>query len=336
MRSSQGPRGSEARSGDSARDSLATGQGRGRRRRRRLLRVATAVVVTLLVMDLVSSLFYRTDATMSVVRSGPPGESARTLIVFPGYAGDCHSVFDALKPGLDASWALVVLCYADRGIDDDQVFSLLRGDVESAPVGSVSILAGSMGGMVAVTFLDRLARSSTGSPLLAELFLDTVPSDSSFVKRPEFAFRLAHYYRGGMIASLWWRLINSLPAAPDQSALEPTASLDNVERGDRYYRQIGLPTLTSQAQYIDEFRLASIPDFQKAVSSAVFIKAANSEQDPLVDVRGSIGTWLARLPTMRVVEIASRRGDWHIPWTRRPSEVLSVVLQSGSATTQVG
>lgn len=327
MRLSQWPRWREAaHSVDSAHESSQTNNHRMRRGRRPLVAGTAAVLIALLVTDLVSSVFYRTDTTMSVIRSGPPGESPRTLLVFPGYLGDCQSTFDAFSPSLDATWTLVVLCYAERGIDDDQVFSLLRSDVESAPLGSVSILAGSMGGMVAVTFLDRLARESTESRPQVELFLDTVPSNNSLVKRPQLAFCVAHFYRGGVVASFWWRLINTSDDNLDYSALEPNADIDIVERGNQYFRRIGMASLTSQAQYIDEFELAAMHDFQRVVSSAVFIKATHSERDPLVKVGSSIDMWLTRLTDMRVTELASRQGDWHIPWTLRPQEVLGVII----------
>lgn len=285
--------------------------------------VALAVVATLLAVDLLTSLFYRTDTTMSISRSGPQGGSDHTLVVFPGYAGDCDSVSQALGPHLPQSWNLVVLCYAERGVDDDQVFALIGAEIEGAPAGSVSILAGSMGGMIAARFLDRLARSGQDTDLEVRLFLDTSPPDSIYLKRPESLLKLTHWYRGGALTSFLWWIANR---SSDHSALEPGASLEVVEDGDRYFRQIGMPALTSQAQYIDSFRLADAPYFQSLVSHAVFIKAANAADDPLVEVDRSIEAWRIRLPGLQTVELTSRQGDWHVPWNLRPKEVVSVVL----------
>lgn len=291
---------------------------------KRAIRLLLAVLVALgllVTVDAITGAFYRTSTEMSVIRTGPETAS-RTLLVFPGYAGDCHSISAAFAPRLTPSWQMVVLCYSERGIDDDQVLMLLRPYIENLPPGSVSVLAGSMGAMVAVNFLDRLARSDPNLRPELGLFLDDSPPDRSYVKASSL-LPLSTWYRGGALSSGIWYLANG---SLDHSALEAGASLDVVRRGDLYYREIGLPALSSQANYIYEFRLEDHLRFGDLVRSATFIRAGKGGEDPMINVDGSIEAWSQRLPELRVSKLTSREGSWHVPWTLRPQEVLTVVL----------
>lgn len=292
---------------------------------RKAIRFLLAVLIVfalLLTVDTTSGFFYRTSTQMSVATTSPEGIASRTLLVFPGYAGDCHSISTAFAPRLIPGWQMVVLCYPEREIDDDQVFDLLRRYVEEAPQGSVTILAGSMGGMVAVNFLDRLARTNSNLRPDVRLLLDTSPPDRAFVKMSSF-LPMSAWYRGGPISSAIWYIGN---VSMDHSALEPGASLDIVRQGDRYFREIGMPALASQANYINEFRLDDHLHFRDLLATATFITAGEGGEDPMIKVSTSIEAWRKRLPELRVSTLNSREGSWHVPWTLRPQEVLTVVM----------
>lgn len=289
----------------------------------RTLRLVLAVILSLVLVDSLSGLFYRTNTAVSVVRTGPTTGAVHTLLVFPGYAADCHSISDAFRRNLDSQWKMVVVCYPERGIDDTQIFMALRGDIESAAPGQVSILAGSMGGMVAVTFLERLRQSDPAMLAEVSLFLDTSPADRTLIKVPPGALWLSHWYRGGVLSSLVWYITDG---SPDRPTLEPGASLETVEMGDTFNREIGMPALTSQAQYIDDFRLANLTSYSGIVGSATFIEANSPDLDPMVWVAESVSEWRGQMPELRVRTLESRVGNWHIPWTQRPEEVLDVVL----------
>lgn len=281
--------------------------------------VSVALVFSI---DLITGAYWHTSTQMSVVRTKSGINPSHTLIVFPGFAGDCQSISDAFGPHLMPDWQMVVLCYPDRDIDDAQVFDLLRPVVEAAPRGSVSILAGSMGAMVSVKFLDSLARSSPGFRPDLRLILDDSPADQSLV-RMSWILPLSTWYRGGVLSSAIWY---ALHGSRDHSSMESGASLDVVERGDLYFQEIGIPALASQGFYIYDFRLDDHSEFKNLLRSATFVKAGGGGQDPLVDVDASIAAWAARLPQLRVVTLVSRHGDWHVPWTSRPREILTVVL----------
>lgn len=292
---------------------------------RKAVRFLLAVLVAfalLLAVDAITGMFYRTSTKMSVATTSPQGVPSHTLLVFPGYAGDCHSISSAFGPRLLPGWQMVVLCYPEREIDDDQVFSLLRTYVEEAPQGTVSMLAGSMGAMVAVNFLDRLARTNSNFRPDVRLLLDDSPPDRAFVKMSSF-LPMSTWYRGGVISSAIWYIANG---SLDHSALEAGASLDIVQQGDRYYREIGMQALASQANYIYDFRLDDHLHFRDLLASATFITAGKGGEDPMINVGASIEAWRERLPELRVSTLNSREGSWHVPWTLRPQEILTVVL----------
>ncbi len=254
------------------------------------------------------------------IGSGDPDSDL--LIVFPGHGADGASIARAFEPIVDPAWTVIVVCFAERGVDDAAILGRLQPHVESRPPGRVRVLAGSMGGMVAATFLDGYARSHPDAAPV-DLFLDTCPWDRSAVKVPRPLLGLSRWYQGGRISSEVWALVPRVGAGPE---LEPDADVDAVRLSAQHNRRIGTPALFSEASYIDRFRLRGRNQLPDAAGSATYIRATESHRDALIDVAASIRGWGRVFPDLRTVTLASRAGKWHIPWMERPREVLAVVL----------
>lgn len=301
-----------------------------RRLPRRLWVVARAVALTLialLVTDLASGLVYRTstDASLLVTESRS-GRTNELLVVFGGYASDCTSISMAFGPELDDLTALAVLCYPERGIDDDQVANLVMEQVRELQPKHLRVLGGSLGGLVAVRFLARYSASpeeSRTGPVV--LVLDTAPSDSDTVRRPSWMFTLCDWYRGGVVSSGVWHVVSGLGRHP---AAEPGADPEPIRQGNRANANIGVPALTSQAAYLASFRASEISSISGVVERVTYIEGNPSEADPLINVKSAIATWSRALPNLTVHELPERNGEWHVPWTYRPAETLAAVMSA--------
>ncbi len=279
-------------------------------------------VAALLALDALTSRAYRIRTEGALVVTGSGDAASDLLIVFPGHGADGDSIARAFEPIVDPSWTVIVVCFAERGVDDAAILERLLPHVESRAQGKVRVLAGSMGGMVAATFLDGYARSHPGAKPV-DLFLDTCPWDRSAVKVPAPVLRLSRWYQGGWISSAVWARVPRAGSGPD---LEPDADVDAVRASAERNRRVGTPALFSEASYIDRFRLHRLSHLSDAVGSTTYIRATESHRDALIDVAASIRGWGRVFPDLRTVTLASRAGKWHIPWMERPREVLAVVL----------
>lgn len=295
-----------------------------RRRARRLALVSLVAVVVLFVVDVLSGLVYRTSADASLNVTDPQsGSTQELLVVFQGYAADCSATANALRPELSPTDAMVVLCYAERGIDDEQVFQLVIRQVERLEPQRIRVLGGSLGGLVAARFLARYGESPAfrtyGEVVLV---LDTAPSGARTVRRPQWLFAVSRWYRGGLISSGIWYLTSGLGSQPEP---QEGASLQVIQEGNRANAIVGMPALTSQAAYIASFDPTEISRITGVVSRVAYLEGDPPEADPMVDVDAAISDWRAAFPDLQVIRIASRLGEWHIPWTYRPKETLDAV-----------
>lgn len=285
---------------------------------------AVLVVVALALADALTGLNYRTSTDASVIVTRPKvGAVNEALIVFPGYASDGTVVSKAFAPYLAKGQAMIVVRYAQREIDDQAVYRLIINQLNALAPHRVRILGGSLGGIVAARFLDRYmdgpARVRFGS---VTLVLDTAPSGSHNIRRPQWVFSLCSWYRGGAISSAIWALISRLGSRP---LPEPGADRAIIEDGNNANAWVGMPTLTTQASYLSSFGFREVSGIHDVVSHAVYLEARSPQDDPLVRVSESIADWRFVLPNLAVSTIATRRGDWHLPWTYRPRETLDAV-----------
>jgi hypothetical protein len=297
--------------------------GRIWRRLRRWSGLAVAAVLTLVVLDSLVGLGYRTGVT-AVVHIVPPrsGRSTETTVVFPGYVMSGDAVARALEPYLPASESLVVVEYAQRGVDMDSIYQDVAAGLGSLAPQRLRIYGASMGGMCAVDFLRRYTRAGAvwGEPVLV---LDTAPSSRRDIRRPDLLFKISRYYRGGPLASaLFAAGVTVAPASPPESGVD-TARVAQSQEADAW---AGTPAFTSQAVYLADF-VAPEPDAVRAVRS-VYLQGVAPENDPLILVPQAIVGWQRSFPTLAVATVAGRDGHWHIPIIERPRETLAAVLSA--------
>ena len=283
----------------------------------------------MLAFDLSSGVAYRTNTEASVVVTDSPETSRsgtdhqRAIVVFPGYAADCHAISDAFTPYLLHNTSLIVVCYAERGVDDQQIYQLVASSLQELSPDAIHILGGSMGGMFATRFLE-IFQSEAGARRVDDmrLILDTSPTSATEIKAPAWVFKASHWYRGGVISSLVWAGLTTLNSEP---VPEAGADRSAIERGNEYNRWIGLPALSSQAEYLANFSLSEITGGSSLLDETVFVETAEPQDDPLIRVDPAIESWRSVFPELAVHTLSSRRGKWHIPWTYRPQEILAVV-----------
>ena len=155
----------------------------------KVLIVVVAVIIGLAATDSLLGLGYHTstasDIHLTHSRSG--NDPQRTIVVFPGFimAGDVLS--RALAPHLEPTDSMLVVEYAQRGVDMDDIYHRVMAQLEDLRPDHLVLYGASMGGMCAKEFLDRYSRDR--KPFgEAVLILDTAPSSAANVKRSPVYF----------------------------------------------------------------------------------------------------------------------------------------------------
>jgi len=248
--------------------------------------------------------------------------STKAVIVFPGYAADCASILDAFTEKISPEWTVIVVCYGEGHIDEALLNKLIVDRLKSLGGKEITFLAGSMGGMVAVQAGAFIRREESVAPHTINLILDTCPADAGDVRVPRTLLSVGRYFSGGSISSLAWDVFRPDAQHPP---LEPGADPDVVRHGDLANRRIGTPTLLGQADYIYTFDLTRFGDLSSTFGRSIFVEAAQSQLDPLVDVSDAYSRWQRSIPGIELISIESRQGPWHIPWTERPNEILQIL-----------
>ncbi|WP_239340685.1 hypothetical protein [Frankia sp. CiP3] len=275
-------------------------------------------VALLIAVDTAAGAFYRTGREASLV-SVPPqsGRLSTLIIVFPGYLMPAAEVGRAFAPHLDPSTGLLLVQYAERGVDPKAIRTTLVPSIRSLRPERIIFYGASMGGMCAHDVLQDT--DDLGIPV--ELVLDTAPASPDDVRRPGWSFAPARAYRGGPIASGIWRLLASLPGTrPDP---EPDADRDAIASARHRTAAAGMPAVTSEADYINGFVLHG-PVRQP--SRVVYLHAANADRDPLIRVDRAMARWRIVYPGLVAEEIPGRHGDWHIPIVERPAETVAAIM----------
>jgi hypothetical protein len=281
-------------------------------------------VCAVLAVDSLAGLAYHTSTDASIIVTWPrTGTVDEALVVFPGYASIGKAVSDAFRPSLNDNQAMVVVGYAQRGVDDQAIYRQVMDELATLAPRRLRILAGSMGGAVATRFLTRYARSADlhrfGKVVLV---LDTAASGPGTAQVPQWIFWVSSWYRGGPVSSAGWALLSGFVAQPMP---EPGANQEIIDEGNDGNAWLGLPALTTQADYLGSFRADEIPAIRSAVLRATYLRANPAQADPLIRVDDAIVAWKTGLPDLTVTTIATRQGSWHLPWTYRPRETLAAV-----------
>jgi len=281
-----------------------------------------ASVTTVLVIDSLAGLAYRTGTAVRVhVVTARAGASTETTVLFPGYIMPGDIVTESLRPHLPSGESLLVVEYAQRGIDMEEIYQAVMTELQKLSPRRLRIYGASMGGMCAADFLARYtaAGAPLGEPVLV---LDTAPSTRADVKRPDILFGVARVYRGGPLTSALWAGATSLGKTPPET--EPGADDRLVNRGHSAGAWAGMPALTSQANFIAD----SVPPAPGSAKAArvVYLQGVRSENDPLIRVAEAIDGWRRSFPSLEVQTVTARDGRWHTPVIERPQETLQALL----------
>lgn len=293
-----------------------------KRRAQRAVLGPLAAAVAFLAADSLLGHGYHESTSASVIVTRPSTPIVdEALVVFPGYASDGDVVSRAFAPYMRDGQAMIVVDYAQRGVDDAAIFRLTMEQVRTLAPRRLRVFGGSMGGVVATRFLARYATSPDRErfgPVV--LVLDTAPAGMDTIKRPHWLFSLSAWYRGGPLTSTGWALLSRFGVRPSP---ELGANHEVIDEGDHRNAWVGVPALTTQAEYLGTFRPDEIPQIRGIVLRGAYLQAASAGDDPLVRVDSAIARWKAGLPTLTIVTIPGRRGSWHLPWTYRPRETLT-------------
>jgi hypothetical protein len=281
-----------------------------------------SAVVVLLVTDSAIGLGYRTSTQAHIyVTASRVKPAHQTLVVFPGYLMPGDILSRAFAPFLEPGEAMMVVGYAERGIDIDDIYTQVMRQVRDIGAPSLRVYGGSLGGMCAVQFLERYRRNAAqyGEPVLV---LDTTPSSASRVKRPRSMFWLASWYRGGPITSGLWALGGQFQSTPDP---EPTANPRLIDAGRHAEAWVGTPALSSQAQYLAAFPMPRANSLVNVAARVTYLRGHGPGTDPLVHLDLAIDDWRLAFPTLTVTTLPGRDVRWHLPLIERPQETMDAI-----------
>jgi pimeloyl-ACP methyl ester carboxylesterase len=285
--------------------------------------VALAVLA---VLDLVSSLFYRTGTTAGVTTmAAESGSTERAFVILPGHTLSGDLVARAFAPYRGAGDAFVAVDYAERGVDPADIYRQVRTALAALQPQHVVVYGPSLGGLVSRALL--AAYAADGMPYgRVDLVLDSGPSQESDVRRPGLFFETACRYPGGMVSTALWGTGSAFATRPDP---EPDADPAQVAAGQSGSAWVGTSAVASQACYIRLASAAGADDDRQAlaavVARAVFLQGTDPQDDPLIDVPRAVDGWRQRLPQLQVVTIATRPAHWHLPIVERPHETMTAM-----------
>jgi hypothetical protein len=291
-----------------------------------LLRIAIGVL-SLIVADVVSGLFYRTDDQSKVLTVGSrSSRNELAIVVFPGYIMPGDTLSRAFGPYLPADDALIVVQYAERGVDAQQISANVMAALRSVKPQRVLVYGASMGGMVGKLFLDSYR--AAGAPYGKVIFvLDTAPAAKSDVRRPSALFNVSCWSRGGLLSSVGWALIAGLqPEPPIESEASPTL----VQTAHRAGAWAGTPALSSQACFISRFPSLKQGELTSIVGHFTYLQGSDPADDPLVRIAQATTAWRTANPSLDVVTIRERPGKYHLPLVEYPHATMTAILTTAN------
>jgi pimeloyl-ACP methyl ester carboxylesterase len=280
---------------------------------------------TLLVVDALAGLAYRTGTTANVTIIRPrSGTTHRAIVLFPGYVMPGNTLARAFAPFVGDNDALVGIDYAERGVNAAQISDQALAAVQTLRPRELVVYGASMGGMVGKIFLDRY-RQRGAAYGKATLVLDSAPATSTNIKRSSVFFDVSCWYRGGPVSSALWAWISDLAAKPP---VEKDADPSIVRNARQAGAWAGMPALTSQACFIKNFSPLKEGELADITDRVIYLQPNHPNDDPLVRISDAIAGWRVAFPNLMVVPIEGRKGRWHMPLVEYPRETVEAMLSS--------
>jgi hypothetical protein len=288
---------------------------------------ALAFLPALLTADALLGLAYRTNTSADVKIVLPrAGTTHRAIVVFPGYIMPGDTLSRAFAPYVADDDAMVVVNYAERGVDASQIYDKIMAALHTLRPVELRVYGASMGGMISKLFLDyyRQAGAPYGKVVLV---LDSAPAGRNNVKRPSFLFDVSCWYRGGPLSSAVWAAVSGLGAKPPTEDGDPQ---DNVRAARHAGAWVGMPAATSQACFIGNFGPLKKGELRDVAQQVVFLQGYSPDDDPLVRTADSIAAWSVAFDNIVVITVPGRNGRWHLPLVEYPRETVRAIIGNRS------
>jgi len=272
-------------------------------------------------------LAYRTNTSADVKIIFPrSGTVHRVIVVFPGYIMPGDILGKAFAPYVADDDALVVVNYAERGVNVSQIFEKVMAALRILKPVELRVYGASMGGMVSKLFLDRYREA--GMPYgRVTLILDSAPASRDNIKRPSFLLDLSCWYRGGPLSSAIWAMLGELGT---KTPAEGDANQDFINDARRAGAWVGMPAATSQACFIASFGPLKEDELLDVAQKVVYLQGYSSDDDPLVLISYAIAGWRVAFHNLRVVTMQGRYGRWHLPLVEYPRETVRAMIAAYS------
>lgn len=232
----------------------------------------------------------------------------------------------AFAPYVADDDAMVVVNYAERGLDVSQISDKVLTALHTLKPLELRVYGASMGGMLSKLFLDRYREA--GAPYgKVTLVLDSAPAGRNNINRSSFLFELSCWYRGGPLSSAVWAALSGLAPKP------PTEddALQNIVHAARHAGAwVGMPALTSQACFIARFGPLKKSEFSDVTQQVVFLQGSSPDTDPLVRISEAIACWRVAFPNLMVITVQGRNGRWHLPLVEYPRATVRAMIETRS------
>jgi hypothetical protein len=280
---------------------------------------AIAGLPALLIVDALMGLAYRrgTSADAQVIRPRS-GTARRAIVIFPGYIMPGTTLGKAFAPYVADDDAMVVVNYAERGVNVSEIFDRVMKALHSLRPIELRVYGASMGGMLGKLFLDRYRQ--IGMPYgKVTLVLDSAPAGRDYVKRPSFLFDISCWYRGGPLTTAVWAAGSRFAPKPPG---EDGASQDVIRAARRAGAWAGMPAATSQACFIGGFEPLRQGELLDVVRQAIYLQGLSPDDDPLIRISDSVAAWRVAFPGVVAVTVPGRDGRWHLPLVEYPRETV--------------
>jgi hypothetical protein len=286
-----------------------------------------ASLPTLLLVDALAGLRYRTNTNAHVTIIAPrSGTTHRAIVIFPGYAMPGDTLGRAFAPFLDDDEAMVVVTYAERGVNVTQICDKVIAALRAMKPSELRIYGASMGGMLSKLFLDRYRQA--GAPYgKVTLVLDSAPASRNNVRRPPFLLDASCWYRGGPVSSAVFAAVSDFGTKPPS---ESDASQDIVRTARHAGAWIGMPAATSQACFIARFGPLREGELLDVAQQVVYLQGDSPADDPVVRISDAIAGWRVAFPGLVVVTVQGRNGRWHLPLMEYPRATVQAMSAAGS------
>jgi len=284
---------------------------------------AVAGLPALLSIDALIGFGYRTNTNADVNIIYPrSGTVHRVIVVFPGFIMPGETLGRAFAPYVADDDALVVVDYAERGVDVSQIYEKVMAALHSLRPVELRVYGASMGGMVSKFFLDHYRQA--GAPYgKVTLILDSAPASRVNIKRPAFLFDLSCWYRGGPLSSAVWASLSEFGTKPPT---EDGANQDIIRAAHKAGAWVGMPAATSQACFIAKFGPLEDGELLGIAHQVIYLQGYLSDNDPLVRISDAIAGWRVAFPNLEVTTMQGRNGRWHLPLVEYPRETVRAII----------